>query len=110
VVAAPALGFTFGKQGLAGVRVPVQLWRAELDHVLPHPYYAQAVKDVLPLPPEYHVVGNADHLDFLAPCSPEKAKIVPAVCASPVGFDRAAFHAEFNAAVVGFFQRTLAAP
>jgi predicted dienelactone hydrolase len=107
VVAAPALGFTFGKAGLAGVRVPVQLWRAELDHVLPHPFYAQAVKDALPTPPDYHLVAHADHLDFLPPCDAAKARIVPAVCMSPHGFDRAAFHQQFNAAVVQFFEKTL---
>jgi predicted dienelactone hydrolase len=107
VVAAPALGFTFGKSGLAGLRVPVQLWRAERDHVLPQPFYAQAVKDDLPTPPEYHVVAHADHLDFLSPCDAEKARIVAIICQSPAGFDRAAFHATFNAAVVAFFRRTL---
>jgi predicted dienelactone hydrolase len=108
VVAAPALGFTFGKAGLAGVGIPVQLWRAEQDHTLPQPFYAQAVADDLPTPPDYHVVPNAQHLDFLSPCSARQAAIVPAICQSRPGFDRAAFHAAFNAAVVAFFRRTLA--
>ncbi|HZZ88501.1 MAG TPA: dienelactone hydrolase family protein [Caulobacteraceae bacterium] len=108
VVAAPALGFAFGREGLAGVTVPLQLWRAEYDHVLPHPDYAQAVADALPRPPEYHVVRNADHYDFLAPCNPGLARDVPEICAERPGFDRSAFHAAFNAAVVQFFERTLA--
>jgi predicted dienelactone hydrolase len=32
------------------------------------------------------------------------AAAVPAICASAPGFDRAAFHARFNAAVVAFFR------
>jgi predicted dienelactone hydrolase len=108
VVAAPALGFAFGREGLAAVTVPLQLWRAKYDHVLPHPDYAQAVADALPRPPEYHVVANADHYDFLAPCDPGLARNVPEICAERPGFDRTAFHAEFNAAVVRFFERTLA--
>ena len=48
VSAAPALGFAFGTKGLAAVRQPVQLWRAEDDQVLPHPYYAEAVRLALP--------------------------------------------------------------
>ena len=107
VVAAPALGFTFGRSGLAGIHVPVQLWRAEDDHILPQPFYAQAVRDDLPAAPDYHVVGKADHMDFLPPCSAQKTKIVPMICTSPPGFDRPAFHAMFDAAVVKFFRAHL---
>lgn len=109
VVAAPALGFTFTAQGLAKVGVPVQLWRAENDVLVPHPRYAEAVRLALPRPPEYHVVPGAGHFDFLAPCGAALAALVPAICASAPGFDRAAFHVGFNAEVVGFFRRTLAA-
>jgi predicted dienelactone hydrolase len=107
VIAAPALGFTFGKAGLARVRVPVQLWRAGSDETLPQPFYAQAVADALPVAPELHVVPNAVHLDFLSPCDAEKARIVPVICHSAPGFDRAAFHRMFDKAVVGFFERSL---
>lgn len=109
VVAAPALGFTFAPYGLSHVKVPVQLWRAENDEVVPHPRYAEAVRLALPAAPEYHVVPNAGHYDFLAPCSSALASMAPAICTSATGFDRDAFHARFNAAVVGFFARTLAA-
>lgn len=107
VSAAPAIGFTFGREGLAKVRQPVQLWRAEDDQVLPAPYYAEAVRDALPARPEFHVVPNAGHYDFIQACSPALAKVVPVICQSAPGFDRAAFHAEFNRDVVGFFKRTL---
>jgi predicted dienelactone hydrolase len=107
VVAAPALGFTFANGGLKDVTVPVQLWRAEADHILPHPDYAEAARLALPIPPEYHVVANADHFDFLAPCYAEQARRLPMICASRPGFDRAAFHETFDKAVVAFFLRTL---
>ncbi|MGH6911593.1 MAG: alpha/beta hydrolase family protein [Phenylobacterium sp.] len=106
VVAAPALGFTFAPRGLAKVRVPIQLWRAEQDSVLPHPLYAEAVRGLLPRAPDYRVVSGADHFDFLAPCGPGLAKAAPAICGGK-GFDRAAFHAGFNADVVAFFERKL---
>lgn len=108
VVAAPALGFTFGRDGLARLIVPTQLWRAADDHVLPQPYYADAVAKDLPTPPDYHIVPGADHFDFLAPCSAALAAQVPAICRSAPGFNRTAFHAQFDAAVVAFFQRNLA--
>ena len=107
VVAAPALGFTFSPDGLKSVKVPVQLWRAENDAVVPHPRYAEAVRLALPDAPDYHVVANAGHYDFLAPCSDALASMAAAICTSAPGFDRSAFHVGFDAEVVRFFEKTL---
>ena len=107
VVAAPALGFTFSPDGLKNVKVPVQLWRAENDVVVPHPRYAESVRLAMPEAPEYHVVPNAGHYDFLAPCSDALTSMAPVICTSLPGFDRAAFHADFNSVVVKFFKNTL---
>jgi predicted dienelactone hydrolase len=107
VVAAPALGYTFGRDGLTQVRQPVQLWRAADDTVLPAPHYADAVPAALPVAPEFHDVPGADHYDFLAPCVAVLARINLTICASRPGFDRPAFHSQFNEEVVAFFRRTL---
>jgi len=107
VVAAPALGFSFAQGGLDGVSVPVQLWRAEDDTILPAPWYAEPVRAALPHPPEYEVVAQAGHFDFLAPCSALLAARAPEICRSAPGFDRLAFHERFNAAVVRFFREQL---
>ncbi len=107
VIAAPALGYTFGREGLAHVKVPIQLWRAEDDSVLPNPWYAEAVLDALPHPVEYFVVPNADHLDFLAPCSAQLARAAPDICQERAGFDRTKFHETFDAAIVRFFKEKL---
>jgi len=107
VVAAPALGFTFGKSGLAQVTLPLLLWRAEFDHILPQPDYAEAVDHDLPVAPDYRLVANADHFDFLAPCSDALRKAAPDICISRPGFDRDAFHAGFDRAVVAFFDAHL---
>jgi predicted dienelactone hydrolase len=107
VVAAPALGFTFGPEGLKDVRIPIQLWRDENDHILPNPDYAEAVRIALPSPPEFHLVPNADHFDFLAPCSDLMRQHAPDICVERPGFDRTAFHESFDAEVVKFFERTL---
>ncbi|HEV2532512.1 alpha/beta hydrolase family protein [Phenylobacterium sp.] len=104
VVAAPAMGFAFAPAGLAKVTVPVQLWRAEWDTVLPQPYYAEVVHGLLPKA-EYRLAPHADHFDFLPPCSDQLAKLAPDVCVSNI--DRAAFHKTFNAEVVRFFKKTL---
>jgi predicted dienelactone hydrolase len=107
VVVAPALGYTFDKSRLQHVLIPIQLWRAMDDHILAHPYYAEAVRIALPRAPEYHVIPNADHFDFLAPCSEQLKKYAPVICDGKAGFDRVAFHAQFNSDVVKFFRRTL---
>ena len=107
VVAAPALGFTFSRDGLSGVTIPVQLWRAEDDHILPSPDYAEPVRDALPATPDYRVAAGADHFDFLAPCSAALASVAPAICQEAGGFDRAAFHEAFNRDVVSFFAASL---
>ena len=107
VVAAPALGFAFSREGLAGVRQPVQLWQAGGDQVLPAPWYVEPVRAGLPSPPEFHRVEGAGHFDFLRPCTPQLAAAAPAVCAPTPGFDRTAFHERFNAEVVRFLKAEL---
>lgn len=107
VVAAPGLGYTFTADTLKNVTIPVQLWRAEDDLILPHPYHAEAVRQALPKVPDYRVVSKAGHYDFLAPCSVALANIVPVICQSAPGFDREAFHKNLNAAVVEFFGKNL---
>jgi len=107
VIVAPALGFTFSRHGLAALTMPIQLWKAEDDQVLPAPDYADAVRANLPAPPDFHVVANAGHFDFLAPCTDTLRKYAPFICVSRPGFDRTAFHEAFDREVVRFFQRTL---
>jgi predicted dienelactone hydrolase len=110
VVAAPALGFTFAPNGLADVTLPVQLWRADDDQVLPAPWYADAVRQALPGTPDFQTIPGAGHFDFLAPCSDALAAAAKVICTSAPGFDRADFHRRLNGTVVAFFKETLKAP
>jgi predicted dienelactone hydrolase len=106
-VAAPAFGFSFSKDGLREVTIPVQLWGGALDDHQPVPWYEDAVARDLPLPPEFHRVRDANHFDFLPPCNATLARVAPAICVSAPGFDRAAFHRRLNTTVVDFFSRHL---
>jgi predicted dienelactone hydrolase len=72
--------------------------------VLPAPDYADAVRQALPAGVAFHSVPGAGHFDFLAPCSAALAKVAPPICQERGDFDRVAFHAAFNDAVVQFFQ------
>jgi len=109
VVAAPGFGFSFDKDSLREVRIPIQIWQAEDDRILPSPYHVEPLRDGLPGTPEYHLVPNAGHFDFLAPCTPQMSAAFKELCSSNPGFDRAVFKQTFNRDVVRFFQKTLQA-
>lgn len=98
----------FDAKGLKDVSVPIQLWGSAYggDGVLPH--HVEELRRDLPTAPEWHLAANAGHFAFLAPCSPVLAKNAPAICTDAPGFDRVAFHADFDAKVVGFFKQQLA--
>jgi predicted dienelactone hydrolase len=106
-------GFFFAADSFAAVKVPVQLWASErggrgLPHVSPGlPEGVAAVDGSLPAKHEYHVVPNAGHFAFTMICPPALAKNNPEGCTDAPGFDRAAFHKEFNAAVLAFFRANL---
>lgn len=108
VIAAPAFGLSFTAASLASVTVPIQLWQAAEDEILASPYHVEPIRDRLGRALEYHRVDDAGHFDFLPPCSPSAKAGTPLLCASPPGFDRAAFKAEFNRLVANFFRQALA--
>ena len=108
VVAAPGLGFTFsGKDALADVSAPLQLWQGDKDINVPDATNAKVIRDVLGNRVEFHPVANAAHLSFLVPCG--VLKMLP-VCTDPAGFDRQQFHHTMNPLVVTFFDQQLAQP
>ncbi len=106
VIAAP-LGVVFSSEGLKDVSAPVQLWRPENDELATYPYNAEFIYQALPVKPDYRVVEDAGHFAILAPCTAPQALAVPRICNDAAGFDRVAFHREFNAEVLAFFQEHL---
>jgi predicted dienelactone hydrolase len=106
-VIADPLTLPFNPQSFAAVHTPVQLWASEFggDGVAPHS--ADIVDANLASTHEYHLVPNAGHFAFLAPCPAALAARAPAICTDAAGFDRVAFHRQFDAAVLAFFQTKL---
>jgi len=102
VVAAPGFGFTFEPAGLAHVTAAVQLWGGGDDRVVRYATNTALVRRQLPAA-DYHDVARAGHLSFIVPC----AGGPPPLCQDAEGFDRAAFHAEFNRAVIAFYRARL---
>jgi predicted dienelactone hydrolase len=61
----------------------------------------------LPARHEYHVVPNAGHFAFLAPCPPALVTELAEICVDANSFDRVAFHTQFDAAALAFFRTHL---
>jgi predicted dienelactone hydrolase len=93
----------FSRERLAGVTIPLLLWRSALGGDGVTPDAIEALVSLLPVRPDYRIAANSSHFSFVAPCPPELAKAMPALCTDPPGFDRRAFHDEFNSAAVAFF-------
>lgn len=111
VIADPGLGPLFDRDGLKDVRIPIQLWASELsaeDRITEiRPDYVAAIDQELPIKADYHIVRNAGHFVFLSPCSPDAAKSFPKACTDRSGFDRIAFHKEWNTDILAFFRKHL---
>ncbi|WP_164018893.1 alpha/beta hydrolase family protein [Pyxidicoccus trucidator] len=103
------VGVFFDKARLKDVKVPVRLYAAAKDEVLPVADHAGHVRASLPTPPEYTLVPRAGHYVFLAPCTPESKDEAQELCMDPPGVDRVKLHRELATDAVRFFTRTLAA-
>ena len=107
-VLADPLSFFADKSTLNGVKAPIQLWRSAQGGMGVTPESVEAIAQNLPARPEFHRVPNSTHMSFIFPCTAAFAKTnPPPVCTDPPGFDRTQFHAQFNAAVLGFFRTQL---
>jgi predicted dienelactone hydrolase len=105
VIVAPASDYLFEPDGLSHVTVPVQLWSGSLDRVEPYATRVAVARRLLPKPPEFHSVAGAGHMTFLAPCPTVMRPLF--FCSDANGFDRNAFHRDFNRSVIAFFRRNL---
>lgn len=99
-------------KGLAPVKLPIQLWASENGgraypngRIAVTPESVALIDKSLPKRHEYHVVPNTGHFAFLL-CGPS-IKPVPEYCGDAPGFDRVAFHRDFNREVVRFFRAQL---
>jgi len=100
----------FNAAGLGSVKVALQLWVSEAGGDGVTPQAEAALLAALPPHTESHVVTGAGHFAFLAPCSAQQQAHVPEICRDRPGFDRAAFHRDFNAQMSGFFLTHLGMP
>ncbi|UHS61847.1 dienelactone hydrolase family protein [Agrobacterium vaccinii] len=89
------------------VTIPLQLWGSQLGGGGgASPKDVATLARVLPEKPDVRIVPNAVHMSFLTMCPIGRES--SDACKDAPGFDRTAFHRQFNAEVVAFFQRHLA--
>ena len=100
VLAAPGLGFTLDRAGLAMVRIPIQLWSGDADRHVPYSTNAKLIREGLGSQVQFHAVPGAGHAAFLAPCA---LLGPPELCRDEAPFDRKQFHADMNTRVIAFF-------
>jgi predicted dienelactone hydrolase len=106
VVADAAVTFSFTPENLTGIKIPLQVWRSELGGGGVDAAGVARVTRSLPGKPDIHIIP-AGHYGFLPPCSPQFVANLPRLCTDPPGFDRTAFHRDFDASIVGFFREHL---
>lgn len=104
VLAAPGLGFTMRAEQLATLRVPLQLWSAELDDKAGA---AAEVREAFGEKLDFNPVPGASHLSFLTPCGIHGILAPAGVCSDQGKFDRKDFHTKMNASVIAFFDKRL---
>lgn len=107
VVAMVPLGVMFTPQSLAGIKVPVAVYAAELDRWLVPRFHARWIAQHVP-GVAYHGIPNAWHFAFMdRPTMPIPTADGDAA-ADPPGFDRAALLARLAVELPAFFDRALA--
>ncbi len=101
------LSVVFSPETLKAVRNPVAVFVGSGDEELSPRDNGLALAHDLGDRAELILVPKAGHFTFLAPCTTEYQRAVPALCIDPPGIDRPGVHKEINADIVNFFDRTL---
>jgi predicted dienelactone hydrolase len=106
-VIADPLAVLFTPASLASIGVPIQLWASERGGDGVELREVAAVDRALPAKHEYRVVSSAGHFAFLSPCPAAAITALPLLCADAPGFDRVAFHQQFDRDALAFFRTYL---
>lgn len=109
VLLAP-LSVVFSPEELKRITRPMLIFVGENDEELSPAQNALAlmreIKDVATL----ETIKAAGHFTFLAPCSSEMSRAMPALCNDPQNVDRVEIHRIVNARILDFFGKTLSLP
>lgn len=100
------LATMFDANSLAGVKIPVLLYRPQDDSYLKSAANALALAKNLPLPPQEGVVPGR-HFIFVDPCPEKVAAGAAIICHDEPGIDRAAIHRKLESQIAAFLAEHL---
>jgi len=100
-------GILLDPVSLAKVGVPVRIYAAELDAVVPAGYHAEPLRETIKPTPEFVLVRGAGHYSFVEPFPEAVKKQVGEAATDPPGFDRARFQEKLRREIVEFLDRAL---
>lgn len=100
-------GVMLDPASLPTVGVPVRIYAAALDAVVPPRYHAEPLRLGIKPTPELIVVPGAGHFSFVEPFPESIRRQVGEGAVDPPGFDRAAFQETLRREVAEFFDRVL---
>lgn len=100
------LAIMFGEAGLAGVTMPVALFRPQDDAYMASGANALALAEALPRPPQDFVVPGG-HFVFIDPCPNALAAELALICRDAPGIDRVAIHRRLEGDIAAFLKGSL---
>ena len=109
VIADPFSRMFSTSDSLKMISIPVQLWGSQSGGDGVFPEDVATIARNLPGKSEFHLVPRAAHFAFLRPCPEELKNSKPNICVDDAGFDRVAFHKDFNQQVLTSFRQHLGA-
>lgn len=107
---APGFGMFFTREGLASMRTPVLLLRADLDATNLAPNHAEGIRGRLPAPPVYDVLRETDAASLMSPCAPTLTPNLPEMCAAATAERRERTQTQLASLTARFFVAELGKP
>ena len=107
VALAPVGRAIFNPESLALISVPVYLYAAANDHILPPNDNVHYLKENLKSSVIVKIIPDAGHFVFLSPCSEALINEFPDLCIDPPGIDRTDVHEKLIRDIVNFFDNSL---
>lgn len=107
IALAPVSGGLFPRNCLKGISVPLQIFRAEHDMVLRHPFHATEIRDNLPDGCDFHITEKAGHFSYLSPVREEMKAQLGELANDNPGFDRIKEHDRMHKLMLDFLNKAL---
>ena len=107
IALAPVSGGLFPANSLNDISVPVQIFRAERDMILRHPFHSTEIRDNLPQGCDFHITEKAGHFSYLSPVRDEMKAQLGELANDAPGFDRMGEHHKMHTLMLNFLQKAL---